>query len=310
MFAANFLIALREGVEAALIVGVVVAYLVQIGRRDLLPKVWAGVVVAAVVPLGLGAYMTWGPYTLTFAAQEIVGGVLSLLAVAMITWMILWMGTHSRDIVKKLRSDASASIEAGSQWGIAWIALIAVGREGIETAVFVWATVKSSVDTRVALPALGVVAGLAVSVVIGWLIYTGAARINLKSFFNATGLLLILVAAGIVSYGLGDLQEASVLPGWGIPAYNFSHVVDGSVFPWLTTNSWWWVLLEAMFNLNAAPTHLQVAGWILYIVVVIPLFARTAGWIKRAPHNLPEPADTRPATPSAETEPATFEPAN
>ena len=279
MFLANFLIALREGVEAALIVGVVAAYLVKVGRKNLLPKVWLGVVIAAAIPLSLGAIMTWGPYTLSFQAQEILGGTPSLVAVAMVTWMILWMSSNSRQFARKLREDTAAQLASGSDWGVVWIAFIAVAREGIETALFVWATIKSSAENAIAAPALGVVTGLLVAVVIGWLIYTGAARINLSIFFNITGLLLIFVAAGIVSYGIGDLQESSVLPGWGIPIYDITAYLDGSVYSWLTTSSWWWTLLEAMFNVNASPTHLQLIGWVLYIVIILPLFLVRSGMV-------------------------------
>ena len=279
MFLANFLIALREGVEAALIVGVVAAYLVKVGRKNLLPKVWLGVVIAAAIPLSLGAIMTWGPYTLSFQAQEILGGTLSLVAVAMVTWMILWMSSNSRQFARKLREDTAAQLASDSDWGVVWIAFIAVAREGIETALFVWATIKSSAESAIAAPALGVVTGLLVAVVIGWLIYTGAARINLSVFFNITGLLLIFVAAGIVSYGIGDLQESSVLPGWGIPIYDITAYLDGSVYSWLTTSSWWWTLLEAMFNVNASPTHLQLIGWVLYIVIILPLFLVRSGMV-------------------------------
>ena len=279
MFLANFLIALREGVEAALIVGVVAAYLVKVGRKNLLPKVWLGVVIAAAIPLSLGAIMTWGPYTLSFQAQAILGGTLSLVAVAMVTWMILWMSSNSRQFARKLREDTAAQLASDSDWGVVWIAFIAVAREGIETALFVWATIKSSAESAIAAPALGVVTGLLVAVVIGWLIYTGAARINLSVFFNITGLLLIFVAAGIVSYGIGDLQESSVLPGWGVPIYDITAYLDGSVYSWLTTSSWWWTLLEAMFNVNASPTHLQLIGWVLYIVIILPLFLVRSGMV-------------------------------
>ena len=287
MFLANFLIALREGVEAALIVGVVAAYLVKVGRKNLLPKVWLGVVIAAAIPLSLGAIMTWGPYTLSFQAQEILGGTLSLVAVAMVTWMILWMSSNSRQFARKLREDTAAQLASGSDWGVVWIAFIAVAREGIETALFVWATIKSSAENSIAAPALGVVTGLLVAVVIGWLIYTGAARINLSVFFNITGLLLIFVAAGIVSYGIGDLQEASVIPGWGTHIYDITAYLDGSLYSWLTTSSWWWTLLEAMFNANASPTHLQLIGWVLYIVIILPLFLVRSGMVG-ATHPTPQ----------------------
>ncbi len=295
MFVANFLIALREGVEASLIVGILVAYVVTTGHRDLLPRLWLGVIIAATVPLGLGAAMTWGPYTLSFQAQEIIGGSLSLVAVALVTWMIFWMGSHSREFSHHLQADAEKEMAKGSEWGVVWIAVVAVGREGIETALFVWATVKSSATTSVAAPALGVLAGLIAAVVIGWLVYTGAAHINLHTFFTVTGLLLIIVAAGIVSYGIGDLQEAGVIPGQGHVAYDISGAFDGHVVGWLTTSSWWYTLLEAMFNVNVAPSVLQVAGWIVYLVLIVPLFIRSS-------FGGPKPRRSVPGHEAAETD--------
>lgn len=278
MFLANFLIALREGVEAALIVGILVAYLCKVGRRDLLPRLWAGVIVAAVIPLACGALMTWGPYTLTFQAQEILGGSLSIVAVGMITWMIMWMGKNSRRMSRELREKAESSLEKDtSGWGVVWIAIISVGREGVETALFVWATVKATANGGVWAPTLGVVTGLIGAVVVGWLIYRGTSTINLRLFFRVTGVLLVFVAAGVLSYGIGDLQEASVLPGWGVPIYDLTPYFDGHVWG-LSTTSWWFVLLEAMFQLNLAPTYLQFFGWLAFLVVVLPLFL----WSTRA----------------------------
>lgn len=280
MFLANFLIALREGVEAALVVGIILAYLKKTGRTDLFGHVWIGVLLAAGIPLAAGAYMTWGPYTLSFTAQEVLGGVLSLIAVAMVTWMILWMSGNAREIASDLQKSAEKAVSSARPWAITWMAIIAVGREAVETALFVWATVKSSATNSAYEPAFGVVTGLIVAVIIGAVVYTGATRINLRVFFQATGILLVIVAAGIVTYGLGDLQEANVLPGWGIHIYDFSGYVDGSVAPWLTSTSWWWVLLEAMFNLNASPTHLQFAGWWIYMLIVMPLFLIKSGIVK------------------------------
>lgn len=290
MFLANFLIALREGVEASLIVGVLVASVVKMGRRDVLPRLWLGVGLAALIPLAAGALMTWGPYTLTFQAQEILGGSLSLVAVAMLTWMIFWMADHSRELTASLRDQTRAALESSSAWALVWIAVISVGREGLETAIFVWATVKATATGGLWAPTLGVVTGLAVAIVIGWLIYRGTARINLGSFFFVTGLLLIVVAAGIVSYGIGDLQEAGVIPGQGTFAYDISGYFDGHI-PGLTPDAWWFVLLEAMFNVNLSPSWLQVIGWAGYLIVVLPLFIvqarRRASKSARASKNTP-----------------------
>ncbi|MET3860768.1 high-affinity iron transporter [Dietzia sp. 2505] len=270
MFLANFLIALREGLEAALVVGVLVAYLVKVGRRDLLPRLWAGVAVAALVPLAAGAFMTWGPYTLTFAAQEVLGGILSLLAVALITWMILWMGRHAADQKAGLESSIARAVDRSGR-GIVWIALIAVGRESLETAMFVWATARSTMATSAAVPAVAVLCGLATAAVLGVAIYAGAVRIDIGAFFRWSGIFLIIVAAGIVSYGLGDLQEASVLPGWGNWAYDLSHLAPTSGIGLLP-----YTLAVAIVNVNLMPTWLQVLGWVAYLVVVLPLFLRAS----------------------------------
>ena len=264
MFLANLLIALREGLEAALVVSIIVAYLVKSDRRDALPKLWLGVGLAALVPLVAGAIMTWGPKTLTFQAQEILGGLLSFVAVGLVTWMIFWMGKNARELEGSLSKTLA---EGGSGWGVVWIAVVAVGREGVETALFVWATVRSSIETSIMQTTAGVVTGLVLAIVLGVLIYQGAVRINLRIFFAVTGYFLIVVAAGIVAYGIGDLQEAGLLPGHTSHAWDLSSYLPANTSPL----HWLYVLLEAMFQLNLQPSVLQVLGWCLYIVPTLVL---------------------------------------
>ena len=268
MFLANLLIALREGLEAALVVSIIVAYLVKSGRRDALPKLWLGVGLAALIPLVAGAIMTWGPKTLTFQAQEILGGLLSFVAVGLVTWMIFWMGKNARELKGELEGSLSKTLaEGGSGWGVVWIAVVAVGREGVETALFVWATVRSSIETSIMQTTAGVVTGLVLAIVLGVLIYQGAVRINLRIFFAVTGYFLIVVAAGIVAYGIGDLQEAGLLPGHTSHAWDLSSYLPANTSPL----HWLYVLLEAMFQLNLQPSVLQVLGWCLYIVPTLVL---------------------------------------
>ena len=268
MFLANLLIALREGLEAALVVSIIVAYLVTSGRRDALPKLWLGVGLAALIPLVAGAIMTWGPKTLTFQAQEILGGLLSFVAVGLVTWMIFWMGKNARELKGELEGSLSKTLaEGGSGWGVVWIAVVAVGREGVETALFVWATVRSSIETSIMQTTAGVVTGLVLAIVLGVLIYQGAVRINLRIFFAVTGYFLIVVAAGIVAYGIGDLQEAGLLPGHTSHAWDLSSYLPANTSPL----HWLYVLLEAMFQLNLQPSVLQVLGWCLYIVPTLVL---------------------------------------
>jgi len=268
VFLANLLIALREGLEAALVVSIIVAYLVKSDRRDALPKLWLGVGLAALVPLVAGAIMTWGPKTLTFQAQEILGGLLSFVAVGLVTWMIFWMGKNARELKGELEGSLSKTLaEGGSGWGVVWIAVVAVGREGVETALFVWATVRSSIETSIMQTTAGVVTGLVLAIVLGVLIYQGAVRINLRIFFAVTGYFLIVVAAGIVAYGIGDLQEAGLLPGHTSHAWDLSSYLPANTSPL----HWLYVLLEAMFQLNLQPSVLQVLGWCLYIVPTLVL---------------------------------------
>lgn len=268
MFLANLLIALREGLEAALVVSIIIAYLVKSDRRDALPKLWLGVGLAALVPLVAGAIMTWGPKTLTFQAQEILGGLLSFVAVGLVTWMIFWMGKNARELKGELEGSLSKTLaEGGSGWGVVWIAVVAVGREGVETALFVWATVRSSIETSIMQTTAGVVTGLVLAIVLGVLIYQGAVRINLRIFFAVTGYFLIVVAAGIVAYGIGDLQEAGLLPGHTSHAWDLSSYLPANTSPL----HWLYVLLEAMFQLNLQPSVLQVLGWCLYIVPTLVL---------------------------------------
>lgn len=268
MFLANLLIALREGLEAALVVSIIVAYLVKADRRDALPKLWIGVGLAALLPLATGAILTWGPKTLTFQAQEILGGTLSFVAVGLVTWMIFWMGKNARELKGELEGSLSRTLaEGGSGWGVVWIAVVAVGREGVETALFIWATVRSSIESSTMQTTAGVVTGLALAIVLGVLVYQGAVRINFRIFFAATGYFLVVVAAGIVAYGVGDFQEAGVLPGIMSHAWDLSAHLPNSTSPLY----WLYVLLQAMFQLNLQPTVLQVVGWCLYIVPVLVL---------------------------------------
>lgn len=279
MFLPNLLIALREGLEASLVVGILVAYLVKSGRRDVLPKLWLGVGIAAAIPLLLGAVLTWGPKTLTFQAQEIIGGTLSLVAVALTTGMIFWMAKHARSMKSRIESELDRTLRRSSSgWGVVLVAMLAVGREGVETALILWATVKSSIENSVWATTTGIMAGLALAIVLGILIYRGAVRLNLGRFFTWTGAFLILVAAGITAYGIGDLQEASVLPGWGHLAWDYSaHVgTAGSPIYWLYTVG------NAMFQVNAQPTILQVIAWIVYAVPVGVLF-----WARTRPSHRP-----------------------
>ncbi|GAA1429894.1 FTR1 family protein [Microlunatus lacustris] len=264
---ANFLIGLREGLEAALVVSILVAYLVKSGRRGLLPRVWAGVGIAVALSLAFGAVLTFGPKGLTFEAQELIGGGLSIIAVGFVTWMIFWMATAARGLSGQLRSQIDRAAEAG-RWSLTVVALLAVGREGLETALFLWAATQAATRDAAgtATPLLGAALGIAVAVALGYLMYRGAIRLNLTRFFTWTGAFLIVVAAGVLAYGVHDLQEARFLPGLHTLAFDVSHVIPPT--------SWYGTLLKGVFNFSPATTVLEAVVWVAYVVPTMALFLR------------------------------------
>ena len=261
---ANLLIGLREGLEAALVVGILIAYVIKIGRRDVLPRIWMGVGIAVAISLGLGAVLTFGAYGLSFEAQELIGGALSIIATAFVTWMIFWMLRAARGLSKELRSGVDSHL-AGAGWGLVLVAFLSVGREGIETALFIWAAVRASGSTT--LPLIGAAIGIGIAIVLGYLIYRGVVSINLTRFFTFTGVFLIFVAGGVLAYGVHDLQEAGVLPGLNALAFDVSAAVPPS--------SWYGTLLKGVFNFSPATTWLEGTVWVLYVGIVLTVFLRS-----------------------------------
>jgi high-affinity iron transporter len=261
---ANYLIGLREGLEASLVVSILATFLVKSGHRDRLKLVWIGVGAAIGVAAAGWALLQFITVLTarSFTTQETIGGAMSILAVAFVTWMIFWMRKASRSIAKELRDRMGQALEVGPR-AVVVLAFLAVFREGIETAFIVYA---SAATATTAVPFVGVLLGLATSVALGFAIYRGAVRINLGVFFKWTGALLILVAAGIFAYGFHDLQEANILPGLQTLAFDISHVI--------APDSWYGVLLKAIFNFNPTPTVIEAAAWVLYLVPVLVLYFR------------------------------------
>lgn len=261
----NFLIGLREGLEAALVVSILVAYLVKSDRRSLLPRVWGGVALAVGISLAFGAALTFGPSDLSHETQELIGGILSVVAVGFVTWMVFWMAKAARHISGDLRTKIDAAADAG-RWSLVMVALLAVGREGLETSLFLWAATNAAATDGVGAtaPLLGAVLGIAVAVVLGYLFYVGAVRINLSKFFLWTGFALIVVAAGVLRYGVHDLQEAGVLPGEHNIAFDVSGVIEPSSFVG--------TLLRGLVNFSPTTSWLEAVAWLLYVVPVAVAF--------------------------------------
>lgn len=264
MFAANALIGLREGLEAALVVTILVAFLVRGDRRESLRYVWLGVGAAVTLSVLLGAMLTYGTSRLSFTAQETIGGITSIVAVAFVTGMIFWMRRAARSIAGELRGKLSDALELGPL-AVMVVAFLGVGREGLETAIFFYSAVEAA-DGGTAVPLTGFLLGLAAAVVLGVLIYLGTIRLNLGVFFKVTGVLLIFVAAGILAYGFHDLQEANILPGLTTLAFDVSDAVP--------PDSWYGTLLKGIFNFSPQTTVLEATVWVAYVGVVLPLFLR------------------------------------
>jgi high-affinity iron transporter len=261
---ANLLIGLREGLEAALVVSILVAFLVRTDRRAALPRVWLGVAIAVTVSVAVTVALGLAQQALTFTAQEALGGSLSIIAVGFVTWMIFWMRRVGRTISRELEGRLESAVAMGST-AVVVMAALAVGREGLETALFFYTAAQAAGETTD--PLIGFLVGIAIAIVLAYLIYRGALRLNLGKFFTVTGVLLIFVAAGILAYGVHDLQEAAILPGLTTLAFDVSAAVP--------PDSWYGTLLKGIFNFSPQTTVLEAIVWVAYVAIVLTLFLRS-----------------------------------
>ncbi|MCO8275408.1 FTR1 family protein [Actinoplanes sp. TRM 88003] len=258
---AIYLIGLREGLEITLVVSILVAFLVKTDRRPLLKWVWGGVAVAAVLSIGFAALLQFGVARLSFLHQELFEAIASLVAVTFVTWMIFWMRRMARQMGQELRGRLEDAILIGP-WAIVGVAFLAVIREGLETSILFYAAAQGATDS--VRPLIGISLGLLTAIVLGWLLYISALRINLTRFFTWTGALLVLVAAGIFKYGVHDFQEAGVLPGLNNTAFDIS-----ASWP---PEAWYAELLRGMVNFTPAPTVLETIAWLAYGIPVLVIF--------------------------------------
>ncbi len=281
----TFLTGLREGLEAALVASILLSFLVRSGHRERIPALWMGVGAAIVISFGFGALLHFTSASMSFEAQETFAGVLSIVAVGFVTWMVFWMRRASRTLKGELQDKMSAAVELGA-FGVFVAALLAVGREGLETALFLYPTFQAQGSG--AGPAIGAVLGLGTAVLVGVLLYRGVVSMNLAVFFKFTGAALIVIAAGVLAYGVHDLQEAGVLPGIDNLAWN----VEG----WQIT-SWYGALLKGIFNLGPQMTVLEVITYVAYLVPTMFLFLRP---VSSTPSSTNTDASTHTATPVVE----------
>jgi high-affinity iron transporter len=273
------LIGLREGLEAAIVVTILVAFLVKSERRDALKWVWLGVAAAIVMTVAVFLVIQFGENTISGLAAEAIAGIASLVAVAIVTTMILWMKKAAASMSGVLCGEMARALETGSLAVLA-LAFLAVGREGVETALFM----VGYAEAQTAWPLLGLVIGVVVAAAIAYGMYAGAVRINLAKFFKYTGVFLIVVAAGILSYGIGALQTVGWLPGLSAEAFDIS--------AWFDWSSWYGEIIQGVFNITPTPTVLQLAAWLAYLVIVLTIFVRPTKAPAKpdlSPQPLPEP---------------------
>lgn len=255
---AAFLVMLREGVEAALIVGILLAYMHRLGRRREAQWVWAGTMSAALLSViaGIVVFSTIG--SLGERAEEIAEGVVAWVAAGLLTWMIFWMGSQARHIRGRLEGEVDTALASGGGGGLAAIAFFAVLREGLESALFlISTTVGVEAD---GLQFAGGLLGLAVAVVIGYLIYRGGTRIDIRVFFRVTGVLIVLFAAGLVTKGIHEFQEVGLLPAVVDPLWNLTILdPDTNVIGQFATS---------LFGWRPDPSFLMVIGYLAYLVPI------------------------------------------
>jgi high-affinity iron transporter len=257
---AAFVIALREGIEAALIVSIILAYLRQLQRTDRARLVWAGAFGAVVLSVTAGAAIFFAGTEFEGTSEQVFEGLVTLTAVGVLTWMIFWMRRQGGRIKGELQQKVDSALVAGG-WALAALAFFAVLREGIETALFLFAAAKgTAVDAGgVGEQLIGALLGLVLAVVLGVLLYRGGIRLNLRSFFRITGAILIVVAAGLFAYAVHELQEAGWLAFLDTVAFDLSGV--------LPDDSGVGAVVRGLVGYNADPTVLEVLAWTAYLVV-------------------------------------------
>ena len=262
---ANFLIGIREGLEASLIVSILVAYLIKTNNPKGARAVLWGVLIAVLTSILAGIAIAEFIDVVPAGTNEIIAGIASIIAVFFVTWMIFWMAKQSRGIKAQLHQKLDNAVKA-STLSLVGVAFFAVIREGIETSVFIWSASRATGnDTN---PLLGAALGLGLAASLGFLIYRGALKVNLSKFFKFTGAFLIIVAAGIFVYGVGELQEIGWFPFLTGTSYDLSGVI--------TKDSWLETLLRGTISFKTAPTILESLVWFAYVIPVAYLYLKPA----------------------------------
>jgi high-affinity iron transporter len=251
------LITLREGLEAALIIGIVLSVLRRLGQSNRSRPVWIGVVAAIALSAAVGLALNALGVAFEGRAEEIFEGVAMLFAAGVLTWMIFWMQRQGRQVQAELESDVRRAVSAGSALGLFSLAFVAVMREGIETALFLTAAAFSATPTQTL---VGGAMGLTVAAVLGWLIFVAGRRLDVRAFFRTTSVLLILFAAGLVAHGVHELQEAALLPTLVERVWDINPILD--------ENGTLGTFLKALFGYNGNPSLIEAISYVAYLAAI------------------------------------------
>ena len=282
-FSSGLLTGLREGVEAALIVAIVLAYLVKTGNGRHASRIWlgAGAAIAVSFAVGVILFATVGGFEEPY--EQIFEGITMLVAAGVVTWMLFWMRRQAASVKGELQAAVDRALTEGSLWGLAFLAFTAVIREGIETSLFLVGQVNSAEEGAPSV-LIGAVVGLAIAVGIGYLFYQGSRRVNLASFFRWTGVGLIFIAAGLLSHAIHEFIEVGVITIGTQTAFDISSV--------LSHEDGIGQFLRALFGYSANPEVITFIAWAAYIVIVLALFLRP---VRRGP--VPVPATSQVVQP-------------
>ncbi len=260
----SLLITLREGLEAALIIGIILAYLARTDNRQGFKPVWFGVLLAVLGSLIAGAAIFLLAGEFSGQAEEIFEGLAMFLAVGVLTWMIFWMRKQAVNIKAHLHAQIQSVLTSGSSLGLVILAFVVVVREGIETVLFLFAA------TRVAesplLFTVGGFLGLAIAIVIGYSIYKGSSRLNLRTFFNVTSLVLIVFAAGLLAHGIHEFHEAGIIPPIIEQVWDINHI--------LPEKSTFGRFLTAIVGYNGNPSLVEVVAYSVYLALALGSYFR------------------------------------
>jgi len=261
------LISFREGLEAALIVAIVIGYLVKIGQRGQVRVAWAGVIAAVLASALVALGITTVGAELEGRAEQIFEGTTMFLAVGVLTWMIFWMRSQARFMKSSLEKEVLAAATSGQTLALFGVAFLAVFREGVETALFLSASafVADGGGTLI-----GAILGLGIAAAMGWFIYASTVRLNVRMFFNVTSVLLLFFAAGLLAHGVHEFQEAGLLPMTIEHVWDTNHILDES--------SAFGEIMKALFGYNGNPSLLEVVSYVTYWVLAL---VGVRWWVER-----------------------------